>query len=484
MVDVPAPAVKSGNPYNASAQQVVEDTLYFVSADDALMAVDLNRDTEANRRIRWTAPLPAPVSLGRFLISGSQIYVGLQTGDVLFIDKTSGAVRLSRNLGDRNSVVAYAGNDIVLCGSDHGVVALDPATGNTLWEKPNLAGGFYFNGLVLASPSVNQFIALDAATGSTLWQAAGSPPWVEGDSLYIIEPGGLKEYTLNGNASQEITSKEAMTELAGVLISKGDLEEAARFTERVARESDPNYPPLHYVQARLHQARGDLAAAQRELVLYTDLVGRQSKAAQDVNTALKRNAGLLWMAQLQLGDAGTNYWGSGERGSLAAGKMIARSGAQLVALDTDTGRILWRQNAENPRGSLYDSETRRFFYGQAQKDDSKVVRIYTVGIDSGVRKEFAKITAVNQQRDVRYTFSNGHLFVGVLTFDPQSGMSTFDTYAFDQASGKELWRRAVPITGRTGSASVGLFHAQGDFVVFSSGRSLRILQNGSDYATY
>src|SRR5207244_1032204 len=142
-----------------------------------------------------------------------------------------------------NLIISDADDNIVLAGTGLKLFAFEPKTGKPQWEYPHLyAGGSLFKGVVIANPVAGQLAALDAATGNVIWQFNGTPvvAWSDGGSLFILEINGLREYALDRSAIQGTTNKEAMTELASVLLSKGDLDEAAKFADRVAKESDPN----------------------------------------------------------------------------------------------------------------------------------------------------------------------------------------------------------------------------------------------------
>src|SRR5439155_6431283 len=123
--------------------------------------------------------------------------------------------------------------------------------------------------------------------------------------------------------------------------------------------------------------------SKRELLTYLDLVGRQSKAGQDVIAELKRNRGLIWNTEL-----GAPL----SRALLIEGKLIGNNDKQVVALDKN-GKVLWRQNGEHILDKVYDSKTRRLFYASAQNRDPKTIQLFVTDIERGDRKEFARITS-------------------------------------------------------------------------------------------
>lgn len=335
-----------------------EHTLYLPSAADELLAVDLERGTAADRRVRWRTPLQRKVhSLG---VYGARVYASTQSGDLLILDAGSGTLQASRKIAGKELGIDYAGDDIVVASSDEAVFGLDPKTGVKQWDYPSNARAqkpLYFKGVVILQTSPTQISALDAQTGALLWQYAGKlataslvsqlfgvnmpSVYLTDDSFFIVEQEGVKEYTIDKGAAQGITNKEALTELAGALLAKGEREEAPRFAA-TARSADPNYPPLRLLQARLDQARGDVAAARRELVTYVDLAGRQSRSGQDIIGELKRDHGLLW--QTETGKPLTGFPALVDGKLLSVGRARG-SDAQFALLEAATGKVLWRQTA-------------------------------------------------------------------------------------------------------------------------------------------
>ncbi|HEX7381043.1 MAG TPA: PQQ-binding-like beta-propeller repeat protein [Nevskiaceae bacterium] len=78
---------------------------------------------------------------------------------------------------------------------ESGVMALDPATGATLWDHRTVGEVMptpvYWHGEILAATGAGRLLALDAATGRLLWDVA-LPGWVSmsspnlrGDTLYV-----------------------------------------------------------------------------------------------------------------------------------------------------------------------------------------------------------------------------------------------------------------------------------------------------------
>jgi outer membrane protein assembly factor BamB/TolB-like protein len=483
-MDLPAPPLMIGtnNPYIFSVPSLVQDNLlYFVSAANEFYAVDLSRSTPANRQIRWKTPLQ--VKIQSFRKQASLIYAGAESGEFLIVDAATGSVQTAKKVAERNLSIVYAGDNTVLGNTNSVLLALDPKSGNKQWEYANISDSpGYFKGVVVVRPSPLQIALLDAASGNVIWQYAGSPILcrVKDDSVFVIEANGVKEYALDRNVSQGITNKEAMTELASVLFFKGDLDEAERLAVQVARDADPNYPPLRLLQARLSQARGNTLNARGELATYTDLVGRQSKAGQEAIADLKRNAGLIWQAEV-----GGQF--SEMNPDVVDGKILGVGPSQIAVLDASTGKALWRHNVERNFDFLYDGKSKRVFYAYGQNDDPKVVHLYVLGIDGANRRELAHFTGSADVRRLFLAFANNRLFTATSYIDRNSGTFTLDVAAFDASSGTRLWQKTHPYTASEMAqigVSFGLFFPRGNFLVYSSGKNFWILQgeNGEVYS--
>jgi outer membrane protein assembly factor BamB/TolB-like protein len=483
-VDLPVPPLMIGtsNPYIFSVPALVQNNLlYFVSAANELYAVDLNGSTPVNRQIRWKTPLQVKVQ--NFRKQGSRIYAGAETGEFLIIDADTGSIQTAKKVTEHNLNIVYTGDNIVLGNTDSLLLAFDPKSGSKKWEYPNIsAGPGYFKGVVLVRPSPLQIAVLDAVSGGVIWQYAGSPfgCWVKDDSVFVIETNGVKEYALDRSVSQGITNKEAMTELASVLLSKGDLDEAERLAGQVAREADPNYPALRLVQARLSQARGNALNERRELVTYADLVGRQSKAGQEVIADLKRNAGLIWQAEVGGQFLAVNP-------DVADGNILGAGANQIAALDAATGKGRWKQPAERLLDILYDPISKRVFYAHGQNNDPKTVHIYLVGIDGANRRELARVTGSTDVTNLSLAYANNRLFAATFSIDRNSGIRTLDISALNADSGARLWQKTHTYTTAEMAqiqVSFGLFFPRGNFLAYSSGKNFWILQgeNGEVYS--
>jgi len=469
-----------GNPYIFTAPGLVDNnTLYFISSANELHAVDLNPAAAANKKVLWKTPLQTKFQT--LYASATHLYAGAPTGELLVVDRASGAVRSSKKISERPLNITYAGSDIVLGNTPGTLYGFEPGTGNKLWEAANVnPNAAYFKGLVFVQSSISQLGMLDATTGSVVQQYTGSPVvfWTTDDSLFLLESNGVKEYGIDRTAIRGITNKEAMTELANVLLSKGDLDEAGRFADRVGREGDPNYPPLRYVQAQLNLARGNVAGARKEFVAYTDLVGHQSKAAQEVIQSMKTRDGLVWESDVGVLAAPPVF---------ADGRIITVGPGHLTLLDQATGRTLWRQSEEGLIDFVYSKDdSKRIFYTAREIKDPKTFHIYSIGIDGSGRKELLKNTLPADLAGFGAAYSRNRLFLKTFSLNSQSGTATITMFGVNAESGAILWNKKhdlLPAQMAQNRATGGLFFPKGDRFVYSLGSDFWVL-NGQDGSVY
>ena len=474
--------------FNIVPATIVDNSLYFVSEGKEIVAADLTPNAPPERRLRWkTAPQKDIRSL---LVHGSHLYANTEDGELLLADTKLGTPVVSKKLSSKPLDLDYAGDDIIVVSSDDAVMGLNPETGEKQWQyssnvrtKPPV----YFKGTVLVQTSgTTQLTALDADDGSVLWQFTGPLAgdsmldnfgiktlgvYLGDDSVFIVQPTRMHEYALDKKSEKAVTNKEAMTELASALLNKGDIDEAARFADIVAKQADPNYPPLHYVRSKLAEARGKQPEALAELLTYADLVGRQSKPGQDIIANLKRDHGLLWTAEV-----GASF----ANATLADGKLIGWNEHQLIALDPANGKRVWSIAADGIGDYVYDPKSRRIFFG-ARSRDSRTVQLYVADLEKGNRKELAKITLPNGGgRSLGLTYANDRLYVALARGDFQQTQNvSLHIFGFNATSGAQLWERtfdesaiAVGVTGQ----SLGLFHPKGEFLVYSFGPDLWIVR--------
>ncbi len=465
------------------------NALYFVSAAGEIVALDLSKGVVANRQ-RWRTPPQKQIRGMR--VHGSRVYATTESGELLIVDSRSGSVVMSK-VATKILDADYSGDDVVIASSPDDVFGLNPETGAEQWKYPasvRTKSPFYFKGAVILETSgTTRLSALDAKTGSILWQYAGGlapdgrladfggriiKVFPGNDSLFVVQPFGIREYALAKN--QGLTNKEALTELAGALLEKGELDEAARFAGIVARDGDPNYPPLRYLRAKLARARRNDPDYKSELITYLGLVGRESKAGQDILAEFKKTRGLIWTAEVGVSFGNT---------LLAEGKLIGVNEKKLIALDPKTGRRLWQISGEHFEDRVYDSKSRRLFFASRLDRDPKTLQLFTADLDRGEKKDFARITLASNVSKYGLAFGGGRLFA--IVAGVQLEKVSIRIVAFDGTSGNKLWEKpfefsitAALVMDQTGI----LFYPKGNFLVYAVGRDLSVVRgdDGSVYA--
>jgi outer membrane protein assembly factor BamB/TolB-like protein len=463
-----------------------DNTVYFASDQNEIVAIDLTPATAAARRQRWKTPPQRPIR--ELAQSGGRIYATTDAGELLVVDAQSGAIAAAK-IGGQALDLDYSGDDIVIVSSPDAVYGLRPETGARQWEyRPSARTKrpVYFKGTVIVETAgTSRIAAIDAETGGLLWQYSGSlandgmvgdlgasvPKVMFGDdSVFIISPFGVREYALGRNAGSGISNKEALTELGAAYLEKGELDEAARFADVVAREFDPNYPPLRYLRSRIAQARGKPLDALAELLLYADLVGRQSKAGQEILADLKRTRGLAWTAEV----GAALSWPL-----LADRKLVAGNDKQIMALDPANGRTSWRLTADRVLSRVYDAPSRRLFYAATENRDRKTVLFYSVDVANGERKEIGRTVMAADVDSVVVACAGGRLFAIAYAVDVQPQEIHVRVNAFEGASGNRLWEKSADLSlvQAVGLQNVGaLFYPKGDSIVYSIGRDVLVVR--------
>lgn len=139
----------------------------------------------------WGVKLPsAPSAPPAF--DANQAYVALDTGEVVSVALSDGAVRWKAALDTR--VGMSAGDDLVHVASGEAVHALSAADGTVVWRQP--IGGVFSGPLVwdtgwlIASVESGETVAMNAKTGEIVWRAnIGSPvrrpPLIDGPRVYL-----------------------------------------------------------------------------------------------------------------------------------------------------------------------------------------------------------------------------------------------------------------------------------------------------------
>lgn len=215
----------------------------------------------------------------------------------------------------------------VVVGTDSGEVALDGADGHILWSR---AGAAEFRGLGLVDVGVirsgSGFDVVDLAAGTTRW-SMGSTPLTE---LYGYQ--SLPEHNL--------------------VLMYGPTGESALSLVAVSLDSGV----VRWRQDTLFAQVEDLAKAARKLAL---TVRQPALADTDSTLILFPSRGgpmrldlisgaLLWRADTLAGEE--PRWAPAGYARIAAdsGAVYVPYGKRLMALDRETGRVLWDRSTEFP----------------------------------------------------------------------------------------------------------------------------------------
>ena len=459
------------------------NTLYVLSRDLDLCAIDLtgarpNPNARPNAlRVRWRTPLKKKPQSIR--IHGNRLYLGTDAGELIVIDTAAGAITNTTKLTEQIVIIEYAGDDAVLVRSNNTLYGIEPL-GAKKWEYPSIAPKeetTYFNRVITVYTAPLQLSALDVATGKLLWQydvtIGGRMPRVftTAARFFILGETGVKEYSVGKrpppSLNQAVTDKETLTELAGVYVVKGDLEQARVFVEK-ASEIDGNYPPLTLARARLLKAQGSKDRAGRELARYASLVGLDSKEGQRAISEVKRDHGLLWETAI-----GPDVPGDPviiENRLVSAGRGVGRE-SHIVALDLQSGAVVWSYAAERFVSSVAGEYNRRFslWYVSGFVADATTVNLYRVDIRTGERKQMASWRRPSRIDQVWIAYAGGHIFVATGSPDFTTRMLQVGIACFDAASGARLWEKSHDSKANAIDLAlpVGLFAAQSDSLTYS-----------------
>ncbi|NUC74554.1 PQQ-binding-like beta-propeller repeat protein [Haloterrigena sp. SYSU A558-1] len=173
---------------------VADDTVYTTTAD-GVVALDA-----ADGSLVWEN---TDVDAGDPAVAGEMVY--LNGGDIVAIDREDGSVRWESDLdpGERTSshTVAYDGVFVVVDGT---LYALEADDGSVRWQRDTAVvesrngdeqeseftpGPAAMNGVVYAETQYG-VLAFDPATGETIWQTWH---WTGGDALYATETAVLAD---------------------------------------------------------------------------------------------------------------------------------------------------------------------------------------------------------------------------------------------------------------------------------------------------
>jgi outer membrane protein assembly factor BamB len=143
----------------------------------------------------WIVRLPAPPAAGGAM-DDVRVYVPLQSGRLVALDRETGESEWSRELNSRSPALAVGGRLYVAIAGE--LQALDAATGHTIWRVPlahegaPLASG---GGRLLVSTPTG-LVAVDAAGGERVW----ARPLEATGALSSIVAGGQVVYAVSTDA--------------------------------------------------------------------------------------------------------------------------------------------------------------------------------------------------------------------------------------------------------------------------------------------
>nr|WP_126662226.1 PQQ-binding-like beta-propeller repeat protein [Haloterrigena salifodinae] len=195
---------------------VADDTVYTTTAD-GVVALDAADGTRL-----WEN---ADVDAGDPAVAGEMVY--LNGGDIVALDREDGSVRWESDLdpGERTSshTVAYDGVFVVIDGT---LYALEADDGSVRWQRDTAVvesrngderesefspGTAAMNGVVYAGTQ-DGILAFDPASGETIWQTW---VWTGGDGIYATEAA-----VLGDRGGEEVPFYDAQTgDGLGVILS-------------------------------------------------------------------------------------------------------------------------------------------------------------------------------------------------------------------------------------------------------------------------
>lgn len=154
--------------------------------------------------IAWAQALPAGVNMNEPLVHNGVLYVFGFGDNVFAFDAASGRTlwRYQRRLPERTALnsrktIALYGDKLYTATSDNHIVALDAQTGREVWDMlltdkagmrnpggPLVADGVIMQGFANTSPGGGIIVAVDAETGEKLWEfeTVAKPGQLGGDS--------------------------------------------------------------------------------------------------------------------------------------------------------------------------------------------------------------------------------------------------------------------------------------------------------------
>lgn len=122
----------------------------------------------------WGFDMNGPIESGPVLFGGRVVAAAAQSGEVAFLDATSGTL-YGRGRMHAGAVVppAVGDNAVYFASTDQSLYAFDPTSGREIWRfrtsRPLRWEPAFYDGTVYAQTGDQGFVALDAATGRPRW---------------------------------------------------------------------------------------------------------------------------------------------------------------------------------------------------------------------------------------------------------------------------------------------------------------------------
>jgi outer membrane protein assembly factor BamB len=119
------------------------------------------------------------------------------------------------------------------------------------------------------------------------------------------------------------------------------------------------------------------------------------------------------------------------------------------------------------------------FFVRGQNSDPKTVQLNAVDLDSGNRKELARLTAPFAVDVVYVTYADDRIFVATAGADGPARKAAVRITCFSATSGKRLWEIPHDFTAvnfQDVLVPVGAFYTMKDFLVYAIGRDLFVIR--------
>lgn len=188
-------AMSAGPPSVADGEVWTGNSNGVVLGVDAATGTELVRFEEVGLGTFGIAARPA--------VTDDKVFFGNDSGTFTAIDRRSGEMiwAFAAESPDLPSSPVVTDDTIIFGSFDGGVYGLDTATGGLRWRH-DAGNAFFLSSAVVAGDVVyiadfsqpSSILALDVATGQTVWElpigdSVAASPYIDGDTLYIQTPG-------------------------------------------------------------------------------------------------------------------------------------------------------------------------------------------------------------------------------------------------------------------------------------------------------